>query len=503
MVNSFYYDAERKPIDSNRDAVFKIEIYKNPYIYKDEGMISYGSLLGSSTSSSTSSSGTSSSGTSSSGTSSSGTSSSGTSSSGTSSSGTSSSGTSSSSEGEGRTPLDESEMSLPSKEEWNFVASRIRQSNFRMCQGGISTGFFEGTTANDASVIFLLFHVHPKRKDGVQESLIGFALTNDLRSEREEEETDEGTLYIDAICTNTDVRHTREGGVKGAGFLLMNSIENYTRNPINLLDGEPYTSIKLSALPYVIGYYRKLGYKHVKHCEELVYDRGEWIEGDRDIHHATQEVNRLKIRFTNDDDLDYALKVELAKEKAYLSDKKTERDDYLISNLNDYFRPDDILFMKEKDSKKGYKIVARGRSSSKVLHFITNLLKQDNSPLLHLLDVLRRKGYSVACQEPQGRNMRHNIKKDDDGDLEFHCLDEGFTMRKCLNMPQRPAAASGKNNKNTHKIYNMGKKTRKKVPWAGWSRLAPSAKQRTVMKRKCGKKCFLGPKSFPVCKRNM
>lgn len=45
--------------------------------------------------------------------------------------------------------------------------------------------------------------------------------------------------------------------------------------------------------------------------------------------------------------------------------------------------------------------------------------------------------------------------------------------------------------------------SRKQVPWAGWSKLAPSAKERTTMKRKCGKKCFLGPdKSFPICAKN-
>jgi len=44
------------------------------------------------------------------------------------------------------------------------------------------------------------------------------------------------------------------------------------------------------------------------------------------------------------------------------------------------------------------------------------------------------------------------------------------------------------------------KRTRKKVPWTGWNKLAPSAKQRTAMKHTCGKKCFLGPnKSFPIC----
>lgn len=49
----------------------------------------------------------------------------------------------------------------------------------------------------------------------------------------------------------------------------------------------------------------------------------------------------------------------------------------------------------------------------------------------------------------------------------------------------------------------MGGKTRKAVPWAGWSKQKPSAKQRTAMYKRCPKKCFLGPKkSFPVCKKN-
>lgn len=37
----------------------------------------------------------------------------------------------------------------------------------------------------------------------------------------------------------------------------------------------------------------------------------------------------------------------------------------------------------------------------------------------------------------------------------------------------------------------------------GWARQNPSARQRTVMLKKCGKKCFLGPnKSYPICKKN-
>jgi len=46
-------------------------------------------------------------------------------------------------------------------------------------------------------------------------------------------------------------------------------------------------------------------------------------------------------------------------------------------------------------------------------------------------------------------------------------------------------------------------KTRKSLPWSGWSQIKPSTAQRTVMLRKCGKKCFLGPnKSFPICIKN-
>lgn len=45
--------------------------------------------------------------------------------------------------------------------------------------------------------------------------------------------------------------------------------------------------------------------------------------------------------------------------------------------------------------------------------------------------------------------------------------------------------------------------TRKNVPWRGWKRENPSRHQRTVMLKKCGKKCFLGTrKSFPICKKN-
>jgi hypothetical protein len=37
----------------------------------------------------------------------------------------------------------------------------------------------------------------------------------------------------------------------------------------------------------------------------------------------------------------------------------------------------------------------------------------------------------------------------------------------------------------------------------GWSTQQPGTHQRTIMMKKCGKKCFLGPnKSFPICTKH-
>ena len=37
----------------------------------------------------------------------------------------------------------------------------------------------------------------------------------------------------------------------------------------------------------------------------------------------------------------------------------------------------------------------------------------------------------------------------------------------------------------------------------GWKNEKPNYKQRTIMVRRCGKKCVLGPnKSYPICSKN-
>ena len=54
----------------------------------------------------------------------------------------------------------------------------------------------------------------------------------------------------------------------------------------------------------------------------------------------------------------------------------------------------------------------------------------------------------------------------------------------------------------SRKRYSRRRSTRRRMPWAGWGKVAPQGHARTVMLRKCGRKCFLGPrKSFPICSK--
>ena len=51
----------------------------------------------------------------------------------------------------------------------------------------------------------------------------------------------------------------------------------------------------------------------------------------------------------------------------------------------------------------------------------------------------------------------------------------------------------------------MSKKTNdNNLGWYGWKLERPTKREKTIMMKKCGTKCFLGPyknKSFPICKK--
>jgi hypothetical protein len=64
----------------------------------------------------------------------------------------------------------------------------------------------------------------------------------------------------------------------------------------------------------------------------------------------------------------------------------------------------------------------------------------------------------------------------------------------------RSKASRRRGSQNRKNTLRRKRQTRRKMPWAGWGKVAPKGHARTVMLRKCGRKCFLGPKkSFPIC----
>jgi hypothetical protein len=51
----------------------------------------------------------------------------------------------------------------------------------------------------------------------------------------------------------------------------------------------------------------------------------------------------------------------------------------------------------------------------------------------------------------------------------------------------------------------MPTQTRKLLTSKGWAKMAPKGHERSVMKKDCGSKCFLGPvgeSCFPICSKN-
>ena len=62
---------------------------------------------------------------------------------------------------------------------------------------------------------------------------------------------------------------------------------------------------------------------------------------------------------------------------------------------------------------------------------------------------------------------------------------------------------STKSKKSRTMRKHSSRKMRRNIPWKGWKTQKPGYHQKTIMLKRCGRKCFLGTKkSFPICKKN-
>lgn len=412
---------------------------------------------------------------------------------------------------------------------WKRLAAQIRQANsgpqgmnnFKTCFGILNKSFFSVEDMEDTDALMVLELKRPNPRTNKSEfTFCGFVMIDfknsighddDSDSDEEmdedsdedsEEDSDEEmednfedspnsrVLYINAICANANHVKERLGGKRlRIGKLLMQQCEWFARR-------NRFSVIELSALAYVINYYRQFGFKHIKDCSE---------EEDKKIQELSKNYQRVRV--SKDEELIQAFIVEAAKKYKILGNEDEKRT-WLMTNLNEYFKADDISFRVEGDH-----IVAYNEDGEENVK-ITELVAKDQSYIYHYLEELRFKRFAVACQEKEQQRRNKRATRDEDGDISvIDCDDEGYTMVKCLTKRENPPPpittdpdydGTGEKKMIGGKLRNRHtrKKSKKGGPAKGWAKKAPHGKERTVMLKKCGKKCFLGPKkSFPICNK--
>ena len=385
--------------------------------------------------------------------------------------------------------------------EWNDIGRRIRTSRGKMCHSVIPRGFLDKETMDDTFAVMLLYGISETRKQHSRPVMIGFALLEYDPDEPKE-------IYLNALCGNADIRNPPQGRRLSPGRILMVQLEWLARSM-------KFNVIKLSALSYVINYYRKLGFRHVHACKNAKNGlarkskSNEVIEKDKDVVASARRF--AKNKFVSEDDVEDAFLLEMARSLEMIGTSK-EKLDNVARELTREYQQRDILFRVEDG-----KIVPYKKSNGKLDKQLQKRIQRANTSAYEFLSLLRRKGFAVECED-ENRGRRGDLERDSDGDYGMGCSGDGYTMRKCLNRYAPPPMVSdpGPDKYSPNIKYNMsgGSKYRrtskkvkrskrrgtKKMPWAGWGKIAPKGKQRKTMRKNCGKKCFLGPKeSFPVC----
>lgn len=287
------------------------------------------------------------------------------------------------------------------------LKGEIRRGLDTFCQGGIADSmvddaFGDSETLGEDQEVLQLAAI--TRKSQVP---VGFVLGRYL--------PDSNSYYIDLICGYaSDIQLGRVGPPKlPIGKILLKQAEDQAR-------ALGFTKMKLSALSYVINYYRRYGYRHLH--------EGEHEESPK-VAAAAQEL--AKFRFGSDADFDRAFIVgyaELATNELIGSEAdRLARMDHLAARLTDYFSDEDIKFRVE-----GGDVVAYD-PDDEVNMDLTTLVQEGEKyvPMVHALMELRIAGFSA--KDPKRPTLRKALEKWDDGDgWTPAAVDLGFGMTKQL-----------------------------------------------------------------------
>lgn len=351
--------------------------------------------------------------------------------------------------------------------QWKHVGQMVRKMNQPVCKEAISQAFFTPEKHTDqTSVVFLLYGVPKKGR----RNIYGFALCDDLKDGRHASEI-ENSLYVDAVCANPGlIREDRRIVTnQSIGKILINAIESYAK-------AKGFEMVKLSAIPYVLQYYRKLGYRHINAGETAIN------ENEAITRYATDAG---KIRYKDDEELLTAYKIELALAME-MTGSQEEKREYEASTLRKYFP--DFYFIAEggdrilvepryydtedldisiKEDREAIdeldkiqlildsRLLTKRRSQNSGISIGTMLATRS------YLNTLVKKGFSVDC--PEGPASRNVLKFGSNSLGKFadaKCNDSGFTMRKSL-VSYIPLIECGQRGGTRRGHYKMHKRTMK------------------------------------------
>ena len=226
----------------------------------------------------------------------------------------------------------------------------------------------------DTFAVMMLYGMSKSRTQGFRPVLIGFALLEYDSDEPKE-------IYLNALCGNADIRNPPEGRRLSPGRILMVQLEWLARSM-------KFHTIKLSALSYVINYYRKLGFRHVANCKNAKNGlarknkSNEVIEKDKDILKAARNFARHK--FTSEDDVEDAFLIEMARHFKSLGTDEEQLDD-VARQLTKEYQQRGILFERER------RIVPRRRDNSRLDKSIAKRMKRVDTGTFDFLSLLRKK----------------------------------------------------------------------------------------------------------------
>ena len=325
---------------------------------------------------------------------------------------------------------------VTSQATFNLIARYIRTSQETLCSGQLCKSFFS-EMEKEADVFVLLYLIEPRRQNSDNSiRLSGFVSCKDLSLLEEDEfkhgnvddcdyENGQKTLYIDAICAKLQSRISNSRQLK-LGKILLSITEQYAIS-------NNFTQIKLSALGYVINYYRSIGYLHDCGCgtqedEEIRLQANKFAptrltsEKEAYLVYGVEKIIKFldKSRDMNDIENDFIIALKQMLENPEYPGKKYAQ--YADKNNNNKHTTEKIL-----ESLP----ILKTRSQPLTLEMIkTEPHKAENYyGYYELLLLLIRNKMAVECED--GKYSERFKFRDEDGD-EIDCTDEGFTMRKCL-----------------------------------------------------------------------